>query len=157
RDRPAARPQPPARARGVRDEDRSWSTSDNPDEQLRAACRPASPFVASEDHDATIVRLFRTASAIAGRAVTRTAGSSARQRHLRHDESIVRPGAEGHALGRPVDDDLLEQLEPRFLVVDDLGRLGVELLALLRVERVPRLLHQIVEALARLAADPVLS
>ena len=53
--------------------------------------------------------------------------ASAGERHLRHDQPEVRARAEGHAPGRPVDDDLLEELEPGLLVVDDLGRLGVEL------------------------------
>jgi len=39
--------------------------------------------------------------------------------------------------------------------VDDLRRLGVEGSTLRRVERVARLLHQLVETLALLAADPV--
>jgi len=41
--------------------------------------------------------------------------------------------------------------------VDDLRRLGVGSAALALIERVARLLHQIVKALAGLAADPVLS
>ena len=77
--------------------------------------------------------------------------------HLRHDEAEVRAGPECDALGGAVDDDLLEQLEPRLLLVEELGRLGVERLALPGIEGVARLLHQLVEAVAGLASRPVLA
>src|SRR5262245_8733379 len=78
-------------------------------------------------------------------------------RHLGDDQAVVGAHFEVHPLARSVDHDLLEELERRLLVVDDLGGLGVELLALLLVERVARLLHQVVEALAGLAARPGLA
>src|SRR5439155_16496844 len=70
---------------------------------------------------------------------------------------VVGSRLEREAPAHSVHDDLLKQLEPRFLVVDDLRRLGVQGAALARIEGVARLLHQIVKALARLATGPVLS
>src|SRR5436309_12776618 len=77
--------------------------------------------------------------------------------HLRHDQPVVGARLERETLRHTVDHDLLEQLEPGLLLVDDPRRLGVEPLALGRVERVARLLHELVEALARLVAGPVLA
>src|SRR3989442_8826047 len=80
-----------------------------------------------------------------------------RERHLRDDETVVGSGLEAHALRHAIDDDFLEQLEPGLFFVDDLRGLGVELLSLPLIQRVAGLLHQIVEALAGLVADPVLA
>src|SRR2546428_633697 len=77
--------------------------------------------------------------------------------HPRHDQPVVGARLELETLRHAVDHDLLEQLEPGLFLVDDLRRLGVELLALRRIERVARLLHELVEALTRLVPRPVLA
>src|SRR6266487_799108 len=82
---------------------------------------------------------------------------ASRQRHLCDDQPVVRAWLEAHALARAVHDHLLEQVKRRLFLVTDLDRLGVERLALLGIERVAGLLHEVVETLARLAADPVLA
>src|SRR6266487_4615890 len=83
--------------------------------------------------------------------------ASTGERHFGHDETVVGARLEGDAPVHAVHDDLLEELDRGLFILKDRGRLRVERLALLRVERIARLLHQIVEALARLAADPVFS
>jgi hypothetical protein len=60
-------------------------------------------------------------------------------------------------LAGAIDHYLLEQFEPGFFFVEDLRGLGVDRQTLLGVEGVSGLLHQVVEALAGLAAHPVLA
>src|SRR6266496_5454924 len=79
------------------------------------------------------------------------------ERHLGHDEPEIGARLERDPPAHAVDDHLLEQLDGGLLVVEDGGGFGIERLALLLVEGVARLLHELVEALARLAPDPVLA
>src|SRR5690349_8205547 len=81
----------------------------------------------------------------------------ASQRHLRHDEPEIGPRLERDAAAGPVHHDFLEQLHRGLLLVKDGSGLGVERLALLGVEGVARLLHELVEAVAGLAPHPVFS
>src|SRR5688572_28293947 len=80
--------------------------------------------------------------------------ASTGERHLRDDEPIVGPRLERHPLARAIQDDFLEQLEPRLFLVDDARGLHVEVPSLLLIERITSLLHDLVEARAGLAARP---
>src|SRR6266542_6784559 len=71
----------------------------------------------------------------------------ARHSHFGNDEAIVRARLERDTPARAIDHDLLEELEPGLFLVDDQGRVRIERLAFLGVERVARLLHDLVESL----------
>src|SRR2546425_5087980 len=79
-----------------------------------------------------------------------------RDLHLGDDEPVIRARLEGYPSARAVDHDFLEELQPRLFLVDDGRGLRVQRLAFLGIERVAGLLHEVVEALSGLAADPVL-